>query len=255
MGKIERKQLFTDNPINPPEHFNRYRRGLTISSMLIVAILFGGLRFENVSAASVGLKITYPLGMHALVWSVFLYYLGAYWVMRRDILDQLDRYKKEANWPAYVAGLASRHFNADIDKASGRLLKNIELNYESTSDRECEVRGPGAYVTNHVDLALTDELRAKFLASGQFTESTRGANWLAHTYTITEEDFEEFDRRRGYALTQDKKVWLEYRLPYISAWLLLLFGAVVYFCFFFFPDSALGKLVPLGTLKPIQCCF
>lgn len=188
--------------------------------------------------------------MHALIWAVFFYYLYAYRVVRRSIVSQLDRVKNESLWTPFVDWLTQRHFRADLEAAAGRNLKNVGLNYQSDTENSAREKKAGSRSITHVDFSLSVEMEKQFLDSGLFSKSEKHEGWIQHTYTVTDEDLQEFDRRRGYALIKSELVLLEYRLPYIAAWFLFLAGIVIYGSWILYPESWLGQLVPLEPLTP-----
>lgn len=216
--------------------------------MLIATILAGGLEFATVSAGALGLKVTRAYGMHALVWAVFIYYLYVYSVVRRSIISQLDRMKNEKFWINFASWLAQRHFRADLEAAAGRSLKNVGLNYNSDTEDIAGEKKVGNTSITHVDFSLTVEMEKQLLDSGLFSKSDKHEGWIQHTCTVTNEDVQEFDSRRGYALAKNELVWVEYRLPYIGAWILLAVGIVIYAAWILYPESWLGHFVPLDPL-------
>ena len=213
--------------------------------MLIATILAGGLEFATVSAGTLGLKITRAYGMHVVVWAVFIFYLYAYGAMRRNILGQLEIVKSQTLWKPYVKWLQNQHLRDDLQTVAGRNLVNIGLSYSSKDEYVGEEKALGAEVIMHLDLSLDEATKEKFLSSGLFTDSDQGQSWIKHTYTVSEEDLREFDLRRGFALSENEAAWLEYRLPYVGAWLLFAAGIVIYVAWLVLPESWMGQIVPL----------
>jgi hypothetical protein len=189
--------------------------------------------------------------MHVLVWAVLIYYLYAYGAARKSILNQLDRLKNESLWAPFVRWLSDRHFRADLEAAAGHELKNVGLSYQSDNEEHIDEKKAGNSIIRHADFSLSVELKERFLGSGLFSMSEKHEGWIQHIYTVTDDDLREFDRRRGYAISKNELVWLEYQLPYVGAWLLLLVGIVIYASWIFYPETWLGQLVPLEHSPPI----
>lgn len=234
--------------ISPPANSTRYRRGLIITSMLVTTILVGGLEFATVTAGGMaGLEVTRPLGMHVLAWLVFAYYMYAFHFVRQEIVSQLEIMKAQTLWSRFLEWLCRRRLEIDIEDAIGKSIANLPLSY-STDMEDVPEKAPGGICRIHVDFSPTLELKKKLLAHSSFAESDRHLDWLVHSYTVRESDIHEFDRRRAFALVSNRLVTLEYRVPYIGGWILLVTGIVLYSAWLLRPDSWLGSLVPLKPM-------
>ena len=180
--------------------------------------------------------------MHVVVWAVFLYYLYAYRLVRFRIKAQLDQAKNETLWDGFEKWLASRHFRADLETAIGRTLENVGMSYSSQTEISGDKNKTNRTITTHALFSLSNDFTKQILSSTLFAESEKGAEWIKHTYNVSDEDVREFSGRRGYALTTNRLIWLEHQLPFFGAWILLVAGLILYGVWWFLPDSAIGTV-------------
>lgn len=130
MSDLNYEEFFENRQVDEPEHFNRYRRGLTLSSLLIITILAGGLEFFSVSTGGLGLRISRGWGMHAVVLAVFAFYWYAYSVVRRKVLLDLEKQKEQTLWDEYIKWVISRQMSVDFRTALGS-QETLPMNYSN----------------------------------------------------------------------------------------------------------------------------